>query len=84
MKSREEIMEILETFDLTNAFRPAGDLAGCSPDAVKHWVAQHDTGASPVPNEPARRDRSPTRSSTRSSGRRAASAPMSASTSCGR
>jgi transposase len=57
VKSREEIMEILEAFDLTNAFRPAGDLAGCSPNTVKHWVAQRDAGALPVPNEAARRER---------------------------
>jgi len=30
MKSREEIMEILEAFDLTHSFRDAAELVGCS------------------------------------------------------
>ncbi len=35
VKSREEIMEILEAFDLTGSLRDAGELAGCS-----HHVTQ--------------------------------------------
>jgi hypothetical protein len=31
MKSDEEIMEILEAFDLTRSYRDAGELAGCDP-----------------------------------------------------
>ena len=31
MKSDEEIMEILEAFDLTRSYRDAAELAGCGP-----------------------------------------------------
>ena len=56
MKSREEIMEILEAFDLTGSFRDAGELAGCSHHTVAHWVAKRDAGA--LPGEgPQRRER---------------------------
>ena len=44
MKSREEIMEILEAFDLTRSFRDAGELAGCSHHTVAAWVAKRDAG----------------------------------------
>ena len=44
MKHREEIMQILEAFDLTNSYRDAGELAGCSPNTVAHWVARRDAG----------------------------------------
>ena len=44
VKSDEEIMEILEAFDLTRSFRDAGELAGCSPNTVAHWVTARDTG----------------------------------------
>ncbi len=53
MKSDEEIMEILEAFDLTRSFRDAGELAGCSPNTVAHWVGARDDGALEAP---ARRD----------------------------
>ncbi len=54
MKSDEEIMEILEAFDLTRSFRDAGELAGCSPNTVAHWVAARDdaTLQSPARREP--------------------------------
>lgn len=42
MKSREEIMEILEAFDLTKSFRDADELAGCSHHTVAAWVAKRD------------------------------------------
>jgi hypothetical protein len=45
VKSREEIMNILEAFDLTGSFRDAGELAGCSHHTVKQWVAKRDAGA---------------------------------------
>ncbi|MDQ3573847.1 MAG: IS21 family transposase [Actinomycetota bacterium] len=51
MKHREEIMQILEAFDLTRSFRDAGNLAGCSPNTVALWVTKRDAGeltASPV------------------------------------
>jgi len=53
VKSDEEIMEILEAFDLTRSLRDAGELAGCSPNTVAHWVTARDTGALVAP---ARRD----------------------------
>jgi transposase len=57
LKSREEIMEILEAFDLTNGLRAAGELAGCSPNTVKLWVERRDAGELPPPEEPVRRER---------------------------
>jgi len=44
VKSAEEIMKILEAFDLTRSCRDAGELAGCSPNTVAHWVARRDAG----------------------------------------
>ena len=38
MKSAEEIMQILETYDLTGSYRDAAELAGCSHHTVAHWV----------------------------------------------
>ena len=56
MKSREEIMNILEAFDLTGSFRDAGELAGCSHHTVAHWVAKRDAGELPG-DGPERRER---------------------------
>lgn len=47
MKSYEEIMEILEAFALTNSYRAAGELAGCSHHTVEHWVTIRDLGLLP-------------------------------------
>lgn len=44
MKSAEEIMEILEAFDLTRSFRDAAELAGCSHHTVARYVAARDAG----------------------------------------
>ena len=44
MKSAEEIMNILEAFDLTASLRDAGELAGCSPNTVGHYVAARAAG----------------------------------------
>lgn len=44
MKHREEIMQILEAFDLTRSYRDAGELTGCSPNTVAHWVERRDAG----------------------------------------
>lgn len=49
VKSDEEIMEILEAFDLTRSFRDAAELAGCSPNTVAHWVGARDAGTLDVP-----------------------------------
>jgi hypothetical protein len=45
LKSAEEIMQILEAFDLTRSFRDAGELAGCDHKTVALWVARRDAGA---------------------------------------
>ena len=50
MKHREEIMQILEAFDLTNSYRDAGELARCSPNTVAHWVARRDAGELTAPS----------------------------------
>ena len=44
MKSREEIMNMLEAFDLTGSLRDAGELAGCSHHTVAAYVARRDEG----------------------------------------
>jgi hypothetical protein len=56
LKSREEIMEILEAFDLTDTLRAAADLAGCSPNTVKYWVERRDAGELPPPTVARQRD----------------------------
>ena len=53
MKSDEEIMEILEAFDLTGSYRDAGELAGCSHHTVAHYVEARGAGRL---GETARRD----------------------------
>lgn len=47
MKSREEIMEILEAFDLTGSLRAAAELVGCSHHTVEQYVARRDAGRLP-------------------------------------
>ena len=44
MKSREEIMNMLEAFDLCGSFRDAGELAGVSHHTVARYVAMRDAG----------------------------------------
>lgn len=54
MKSDEELMEILEAFDLTRSFRDAAELAGCDHHTVATWVARRERGelgAQPVPRD---------------------------------
>ena len=51
MKSYEEIMEILEAYDLTRSFRDAAELAGCSHHTVAEYVARRDAGELPAPAE---------------------------------
>ena len=46
MKSAEEIMEILDAYDLTGSFRDAAELAGCSHHTVARYVADRDAGHS--------------------------------------
>ena len=44
MKSAEEIMNILEAYDLTGLFRDAGELAGCSHHTVARYVRAREEG----------------------------------------
>jgi hypothetical protein len=55
MKSAEEIMEILEAYDLTGSFRDAAELAGCSPHTVARYVAEREAGG--LSDHPAARPR---------------------------
>jgi hypothetical protein len=47
VKSSEEIMEILEAYDLTGGFRAAAELAGCDHKTVAQYVALRDAGQTP-------------------------------------
>jgi transposase len=49
VKSYEEIMEILEAYDLTESFRAAAELAGCSHHTVEEYVVRRDAGRLPAP-----------------------------------
>ena len=55
MKSAEEIMEILEAYDLTGSLRDAAELAGCSHHTVAHYVAARERGVL-TPGRGERRD----------------------------
>jgi molybdenum-dependent DNA-binding transcriptional regulator ModE len=44
LKSAEEIMEILEAYDLTGSYRDAGELAGCSHHTVAGYVQAREEG----------------------------------------
>jgi hypothetical protein len=54
VKSAEEIVNILEAYDLTGSLRDAAELAGCSHHTVARYVAAREQGR-PVPGGPARR-----------------------------
>ena len=56
MKSREEIMNMLEAFDLCGSLRDAGELAGVSHHTVARYVAERDAGELAV-DGPRRRGR---------------------------
>jgi transposase len=51
LKNSEEVMEILEAFDLTGTLRGAAELVGCDHKTVAHWVRARDEagGGLPVP-----------------------------------
>jgi hypothetical protein len=53
VKSAEEIMNILEAYDLTGSLRDAAELAGCSHHTVARYVAERERGL--APGAPARR-----------------------------
>src|SRR4051795_8013620 len=42
LKNPEEVMEILEAFDLTGTMRGAAELAGYNHKTVAHWVRARD------------------------------------------
>ena len=44
MKSAEEIMQILEAYDLTGSYRDAAELAGCSHHTVARYVQAREQG----------------------------------------
>ena len=49
MKRQEEVMEILEAYDLTGSFRQAAALVGCDHKTVVYWVRLRDeAGGMPV------------------------------------
>ena len=54
MKSAEEIMNILEAYDLTGSLRDAAELAGCSHHTVARYVSERVRGRA-VPGAAARR-----------------------------
>jgi hypothetical protein len=47
VKSAEEIMKILEAYDLTGSLRDAAELAGCSHHTVARYVAEREKGRAP-------------------------------------
>jgi transposase len=51
VKSYEEIMEILEAYDLTGSLRAAAELAGCSHHTVESYVKRRDAGLLAAPTE---------------------------------
>ena len=53
LKSAEEIMQMLEAFDLTGSLRDAAELADCSHHTVARYVQSRDAGG--VIDQPARR-----------------------------
>jgi hypothetical protein len=49
LKKAEEVMEILEAYDLTGSLRAAAKLAGCDHKTVAHWVHQRELAAAGGP-----------------------------------
>ena len=49
MKKPEEVMEILEAYDLTGSLRQAAALVGCDHKTVAYWVRQRElAGGTPA------------------------------------
>jgi hypothetical protein len=49
LKKAEEVMEILEAYDLAGTLRGAAALAGCDHKTVAHWVAvREQAGGTPA------------------------------------
>jgi transposase len=49
LKTPEEVMEILEAFDLTGTLRGAAELAGCDHKTVAHWVRAREEAGGGLP-----------------------------------
>jgi hypothetical protein len=49
MKRSEEIMEILEAFDMTGSLRGAAALVGCDHKTVAHWVRAREEAGGGLP-----------------------------------
>jgi transposase len=49
LKTAEEVMEILEAFDLTGTLRAAAELAGCDHKTVAQWVRARDEAGGGLP-----------------------------------
>jgi transposase len=49
LKTPEEVMEILEAFDLTGSLRAAAELVGCDHKTVAHWVRARDEAGGGLP-----------------------------------
>jgi transposase len=49
LKNPEEVMEILEAFDLTGTLRGAAELAGCDHKTVAHWVRAREGAGGGLP-----------------------------------
>jgi hypothetical protein len=59
VKSSEEIMEILEAFDLIGSYRAAAELAGCDHHTVRRYVEQRAAGRAPERMHAAQLSQSP-------------------------
>jgi transposase len=49
LRKAEEVMEILEAFDLTGSLRAAAELAGCDHKTVAHWVRAREEAGGGLP-----------------------------------
>jgi transposase len=49
LKNSEEVMEILEAFDLTGSLRGAAELVGCDHKTVAHWVRAREEAGGGLP-----------------------------------
>ena len=49
LKTAEEVMEILEAFDVTGTLRGAAELAGCDHKTVAHWVRAREEAGGGLP-----------------------------------
>ncbi len=52
LKKPEEVMEILEAYDLAGSLRGAAEMAGCDHKTVAHWVRQRAPAHTGVSGSP--------------------------------